>query len=99
MDPSAALPVLGASGVTPDMPSGVPKGSITAEGPPNASTHTETGISTGTGTGTTAVSASSATAHSAAEPIKVTLISVEEAGFAGMMIALMIIGGAVAFWL
>lgn len=99
VDPSSPLPVMGAAGVTPGMPSGVPTGSITvsvntnvtsAPGAPTASTSL-TYISPGNPS-TTSEEASSATSEGAAGKTTPIPISIDDVGFNGMVVALIAVG-------
>ena len=85
VDPSAPLPTIGQAGVTQGLPSGIPSGGITSVGT--------------TSTTSAAASATSAKAHNAAGKTHVNVFSSGEAGFMGMLIALMTVGAAVVVWL
>ena len=89
VDPSAALPTIGAAGVTSGMPAGVPKGSITSV----ASSASASGSASGA-SGTASASSSSTT--NAAGKTNVNPLSSGEASFLGAAIALLTVGaGAV----
>lgn len=100
--PSSALPLEGAAGVTPGMPSGVPTGSITvsvntnitsAPGATTASTSL-TYVSSGNPS-TTSEGASSATSEGAAGKTTSIPISTNDVGFAGTIVALIAVGAGV----
>ncbi|KAK5441491.1 hypothetical protein LTS15_011258 [Exophiala xenobiotica] len=108
VDPSAPLPTLGAVGVTPGMPSGVPQGSITImstssafSASQNSSTYSST-VSSSSATGarsTTSGAAASATSKGAAGRVGPAPILANNAGLMGTVIALLAVGAGVVFWL
>jgi hypothetical protein len=108
VDPSAPLPTLGAVGVTPGMPSGVPQGSITImstssafSASQNSSTYSSTvSSSSATGAGsTTSGAAASATSQGAAGRVGAGPFLANNAGLMGTVIALLAVGAGVVFWL
>ncbi len=101
VDPSAALPTIGAGGVSPGMPSGVPIGSITmiSSASQNSSTYSSTASSsTKTGSGTTGAAAS-ATHKGAAGRVASGPSSFNNLGLISTMVALIAVGAGVVFWL
>lgn len=86
VDPSAALPTIGAAGVSSGIPSGVPQGSITAAA----------AGSSGTSSVSKSSSAAAASSSSAAGKANANPLSSGEASFLGAAIALLTVGaGAV----
>lgn len=106
MDPSAALPTVGAANVTKGMPSGVPTGSITVSVNTNgtsassvpAASPSLTYVSTG-GPSTTSEGASSATSEGAAGKTSSVPISIGDFTVTGMVVALITVGAGVAILL
>jgi 1,3-beta-glucanosyltransferase GAS1 len=105
VDANAPLPTMGAEGVTPGMPSGVPTGSITvtintshANSAPGAST-SHTYPSTGNPSSTTSEGASAATSEGAAGKTSSNPLSIGEVGVTGMIVALIAVGAGVTFLL
>jgi 1,3-beta-glucanosyltransferase GAS1 len=78
VDPSAALPTIGAAGVSPGIPSNVPQGSIT---------------SGSSGSSASSAASSSASAQNAAGKTNANPLSSGEASFLGAAIALLTVGG------
>ena len=108
MDPSSPLPTLGAVGVTPGMPSGVPQGSITtistssaSSASQNSSTYSSTVYpSSATGAASsTSGAAASATSQGAAGRVGPGPFLANNAGLMSTVIALLAVGAGVAFWL
>jgi 1,3-beta-glucanosyltransferase GAS1 len=99
VNPSEALPTVGAEGVSAGMPSGVPTGSITATVITNTNTTTPAArISNtygSTGPSTTNGGASSATSSGAAGKTTSNPVSNHEVGFTGMVVALLAVGAGV----
>ncbi|KIV78688.1 hypothetical protein PV11_06312 [Exophiala sideris] len=109
-DPSAALPTIGAAGVSPGMPSGVPTGSITvmSSSSQTSSTYSSTVTSSGSTAHTTSGSsssstssgaASSATHKAAAGRVVPSSPGSEIMGLMGTATALIAVGAGVVFWL
>jgi 1,3-beta-glucanosyltransferase GAS1 len=99
VDAAAALPTLGAEGVSSGMPNGVPTGSITVAvdtSKPSSKTSSTslTYVSTGN-PNATGEAAGSATSEGAAGPSASNPISMGEMGFASMVVALLAVGAGV----
>jgi len=90
LNPSQALPTIGAVGVASGMPSTIPKGSITPGG-------TSTANSTGSASGSAA--SASASKKSGGGKTNVNPLSSGESGFMGMFAALLTVGAAAIWWL
>lgn len=104
VDPSAALPTLGAAGVSPGMPSGAPTGSITARPSPMSSpsltyNSTVTTTRSKSSTSSTSEASSSASSQGAAGKTSNNPLSSSDAGLVGMICALVAVGAGVVILL
>jgi 1,3-beta-glucanosyltransferase GAS1 len=98
VDPSAALPTIGAAGVSAGMPSGVPKGSITAPTTPKMSStslaYSSAVSPSAHGSASATESGSAATSSGAAGKTAASPIRAGDLGFTGMVAALLAVGAA-----
>lgn len=94
IDPSAALPTIGAAGITEGTPSNVPKGSITT-----GTTSASSSSNSGSASATSSAAKTSATAKGAGGKTTANPLSSGETGFLGMAIALLTVGAGVVFLL